>query len=83
VSRVSRVLGDRRSGRWAVTLASSVLMVGGGLLAAAGSAQADDINNVGTPGRDHHVTCTTPMSKPGSPPVCNAVGGDGAPGASY
>jgi hypothetical protein len=81
---VSGVLNDRSGGRLAVALAATALMVGGGYLGSAGSAQAGDI--VGSPGQDGgSVTCYTPMPSPDNAPVCNAVaaGEDGAPGAVY
>ena len=86
VSHVSGVLKDRRVGRWGVALAATALMVGGGYLGSAGSALAGDdpdINNVGSPGQDVSVTCYTPMASSDNAPICNAVGGDGAPGAVY
>jgi hypothetical protein len=84
VSHVSSVVNDRRVGRWAVALAATALVVGGGYLGSAGNAQAGDepdINNVGSPGQD--ATCSTHLPGPDGVPICNAVGQDGAPGAVY
>ena len=86
VSHVSSVVNDRSVGRWAVALAATAVMVGGGYLGSAGSAQAGDKpdeHNVGAPGQDVSVTCSTPVSSLDHAPVCSAVGEDGAPGAVY
>jgi hypothetical protein len=85
VSHVSDALNDRRVGRWAVALAATAFMVGGGYLGSVGSAQAGDepdSNNVGSPGRDgQSVTCYVYTSPRDDAPICNAVGGDGEDGA--
>ncbi len=86
---MSDVLNDRRAGRLAVALAATALMVGGGYLGSAGSAQAGDepdIHNVGSPGKDGGtVTCYRSLSPYENGPICNAAanGEDGAPGAVY
>jgi hypothetical protein len=89
VSYVSGVLNDRSASRWAVALAATALMVGGGFLGSVGSATAggEPENNVGSPGRDgQDATCVVHGPPHDSSRSCTAVGGDGedgAPGADY
>jgi hypothetical protein len=96
MQEVSNVMNDRRAGRWAVALAATALVAGGGFLGSAGSAQAGDepdIHNVGSPGQDGgSVTCYGPVSvahdpqsSTDNPHICSvaANGQDGAPGAVY
>jgi hypothetical protein len=86
MQKVSHVFGgpnDRSVRRWAVALAATAAMVGGGYLGSVGSAQAggEPDSNVGSPGRDgKSVTCYA-SPRDDAPTTCNAVGEDGEDGA--
>lgn len=69
--------------RPAVAIAAA-LLAGAGFAASAGLAHAgDEPDHVGAPGEDgQDVTCTNYYMPPVNAPVCNAVGGDGADGAT-
>jgi hypothetical protein len=68
--------------RPAVAVAAAIL-AGAGFAASAGLAHAgDEPDHVGAPGEDgQDVTCTSYLP-PVNAPACNAVGGDGADGAT-
>ncbi|MHA6630519.1 hypothetical protein ACU61A_34205 [Pseudonocardia sichuanensis] len=72
-----------RPARRPAIVAAAVLLAGGGFLASTGLAHAgDEPDGVGAPGEDgQDVTCTAYLP-PVNMPVCNAVGADGADGAT-
>lgn len=70
--------------RRTTTAIAAAILAGAGFAASAGAAHAgDEPDRAGTPGEDgQDVTCTSSYLPPVNAPICNAVGGDGADGAS-